>query len=603
MFAVPFALYGRKPPSAALEDDWINDDASEGSVVLVLDDGTTITRSRKRGKATRLNVVAANGAKLAGNIAAQDFIVELLGLSEQDFFATCFFEQKQMSKIITAKPADRMKTVSAWLNLDPLVRCEENVRKRLAVVVAEYAVHERRRGALTEMILLKEKSMSGESLEALKAACDASATIAETARDELKQLQRDAAVLEAMAAKAAEYDDIVVQGKAQKTKLAEGKASTELQAAVDEARTVEADAAAERAAAHEQVVEKKQLAAGAFDGQCPVTCEECPVADAVTDQVTGNRTLVATVHQEFQAADERYRGATVQRQQVEREQERAIHGEAKLVSLRDRARALKPQRDKHLVMEAEGELPDIAAEEHRVDELWAASNADAVEYHELEIGLNDIKVWRQELDEIAVHSKGLDEDLATLREALVVFGRNGAQRATAEQALLEIETDANALLIESAIDLSIAVRWAHEAASGLAKHCEMCGAPFPTSQRVKECGQCRAKRGPKTINKLDITLSDCSGAAEDLAGIAFQLAAAAWLRRERNTSWSAAFIDEPFGSLDSANRRSLATKFATMLRGRFGFEQSMVVAHDQSIMDSLPGKIAIIAGDEGSTFE
>ena len=70
------------------------------------------------------------------------------------------------------------------------------------------------------------------------------------------------------------------------------------------------------------------------------------------------------------------------------------------------------------------------------------------------------------------------------------------------------------------------------------------------------------------VHRLDIELSDRSGAAEDLAGAAFQLSASAWLRSERNSAWSVALLDEPFSQLDAGNRRAFATHLAAMLSGR-----------------------------------
>ena len=76
-------------------------------------------------------------------------------------------------------------------------------------------------------------------------------------------------------------------------------------------------------------------------------------------------------------------------------------------------------------------------------------------------------------------------------------------------------------------------------------------------------------------------------------GIAFQLAASQFLRDRRGASLTFLVLDEPFGSLDAANKQSLARSFATMLGD--GFDQAFIIAHDQGILDSLPGKIQIMS--------
>jgi DNA repair exonuclease SbcCD ATPase subunit len=118
---------------------------------------------------------------------------------------------------------------------------------------------------------------------------------------------------------------------------------------------------------------------------------------------------------------------------------------------------------------------------------------------------------------------------------------------------------------------------------------------------VKECQRCGAQRGPHQIAKLDIDLTNRSGAAEDLAGIAVQLSASNWLRLKRCTPWTGACIDEPFGALDATNKRALAMHVATMLLDRF--DLALVVAHDRGILDALPSQVAIVADEDGSKLE
>jgi hypothetical protein len=183
----------------------------------------------------------------------------------------------------------------------------------------------------------------------------------------------------------------------------------------------------------------------------------------------------------------------------------------------------------------------------------------------------------------------------------VIFGKNGAQRVVSERALSEIEDGANDMLRACEIDLSVRMDWSREG-EGLAKVCEACGSPFPSSAKVKECKRCGAKRGANLINKLDVVLSDRSVAAEDMAGGAIQLSASAWLRKDRHSAWGTALIDEPFGALDAVNRKAFAGHLHTMLSGSYGFEQGMIVSHTPDTMYALPGRIEIFSDAGDSTI-
>ena len=156
---------------------------------------------------------------------------------------------------------------------------------------------------------------------------------------------------------------------------------------------------------------------------------------------------------------------------------------------------------------------------------------------------------------------------------------------------------ANAALREAGIDRSVGVTWARYG-EGLASSCEECGAPYPSSTKVRECSWCGAKRGPKMVERLDIEPSDRSGAADDLAGIGVRLAASAWLRERKQIQWSNACIDEPFGSLDTANKRAIATHLTSMLGGKYGFVQTFVVAHDRIVTDALPRRIEVVGAKD-----
>lgn len=185
-------------------------------------------------------------------------------------------------------------------------------------------------------------------------------------------------------------------------------------------------------------------------------------------------------------------------------------------------------------------------------------------------------------------------------QAMAVFKR--AQRTIAEAAVSEIERDSNSLLNEAGIDLSVVVGW-ERPVKGLAAHCEVCGYAFGNGQRAKSCPSCATARAQKRKDELEIVPSNRSGAADDLAGVAFQLGVAAWLKRKRQSPWSVAFIDEPFSACDSHNRAALAVQLNTILNSRFGFEQAFITAHDRSVLDAIPERFEITADDKGSAFK
>jgi ABC-type nitrate/sulfonate/bicarbonate transport system ATPase subunit len=97
----------------------------------------------------------------------------------------------------------------------------------------------------------------------------------------------------------------------------------------------------------------------------------------------------------------------------------------------------------------------------------------------------------------------------------------------------------------------------------------------------------------KLIDRPHVQLSDVSGAARSLGGVALQLAACRWLLRERMSSWSTVVVDEPYGDLDPRHRRALSGHLVGLLRS--GFMQSFVISHSPDTTNALPGRIEIVS--------
>jgi hypothetical protein len=355
-------------------------------------------------------------------------------------------------------------------------------------------------------------------------------------------------------------------------------------------------------AADVAVVAARSVARGEFDGRCPIVPGfECP-AKAQLNQ-GGERARTALT--DAQAAALRARTAlgfaregadAVERQR--RERQRA----------EERVELLRSQ----VAREAESQLPGPApsartqATESQLSvpagEPPPGSRTDVERARgALESLRTSLALYRRSAAELAKLRDALSQvegqraaaelALAHARAARLVVGRGGAQRRIAEAAVGAIAAGANRRLAGIGVDLRVALSWRREGAE-LAAACEACGAGFPRSNRARVCATCGADRGRAVQDRLDVELSDRSGAAEDLAGLALQRSACAFLRRRRGAPWASLVLDEPFGALDERHREAVARSIAAV-REEDGFEQVFCVAHDRGILDSLPGKILV----------
>lgn len=623
--AIAFALYGWLPEYVRGADDWITRGEGEGGVRLLLSDGTIIERIRKRGKSTQLSMgkgeLGQAGSKgfvghlsgdgrpggLANQGEAQNQIVSLLGLTEEDFFATSFFPQKEIAKLIKLKPAPRLEVVRGWLDLAPLGAAEEWAQGQLEKTAGkDRALGVDLRGWEEQIMIRRKDAGIPENVS------DRS--------DTLTWFDHEAADRDQWAfhlgerAREAEQKIAGLDGweRDERTWVASQGVLNDLGALERQKKTIairvegalldlpklkerEAGIKAELTRAQDEARAKCQLAMGKFDGICPVAGLTCPIAS----QINGDRERNLELRNEAELALGRI---GIEHRQVKTEiQERESwirEGEQldrKLAELSAKLEGMKPSIAR---IEKDGHPPNRTSLPDPRPIWKEASDAEQRRRILEEAREGIVKAWSK-IDEIKIAREKLSREIQILREALIILGKGGAQKVIAVSELARIEALANDLLGQNGIDLSVQVKWGRESSTQLSPSCEKCGRSGISGQG-KTCPGCGAARSPKVSEKLDVELSDRSGAAEDLGGLALQIAASTWLRERRGARLGVVCIDEPFGALDPSHARSLAVHLAGILRGR-SFKQGFVIAHTSSAMDALPGRIRVTGMHDGSS--
>lgn len=574
--AIRFALFGTHRHRT--EDEWITRGEDAGGVQITLADGLVIRRERKRGKRTDLSL--STGAKQKD---AQDAILKRLAMTETDYMATCAFEQRQMAKLVLADPSDRLRIVRAWTQIDKLEAACEVAREELRTEHTKLAEQLRDEAVLVERC---RPVTEGPSDDDLQAEYDAHT-------ETLRKLDADyRALSEADLAwrRRAQLEAVLQEGRQH---AAKAKGGAELGRKLVEAETNEATALLSARDAADKLKAMADAATG-FEGECPVMGAPCPARDLVTItcKESNDRRTELTTHSV--KCRQFYTEAKNARETLVAQIREVNQAEARMQGCRD-ARDKLVKEGATLTVEPPAKQPHLLQSEIReVERLRAIVEATqrTRERHYAAQTKSETELTTLR-GEMVVQRKIIQE--AEL--AVQVLGRTGAQRRAAEVVLASINEGANALLSEAEIDLSVELVWAREG-SGSAKACEMCGRAFPASEKVKVCA-CGAERGVNLIQKLEVELSDRSGGAEDLAGLALQFAASAWLRQVRGSSWDTVILDEPFGALDATHRQSLARHITRLLTGARGFQQAFVVAHSPDVSYSLPGRIQITVHEDG----
>lgn len=604
--SIPLVLFDEYP--SKLADGWITRGETEAKIEFRFGDGTGIRRTRIAGRSTQLTMGASFLSKgEASGEHAQQAIVEALGIDKKDLFATSFIRQKQVNRFVSATPSERLAIVSEWLGLEKLRKCRELAGQKFNAAFKEagkYSVE-----LPTDLRARFDRDVNDElfpeatSDDLLQVAEEERSILAHTveqcerhvaglkAKAELEEVEERRII--ALATRAREYDSLVVDGKAVQARLkslvkpkpeAVTAAKAERDAAMVGLR--EASTACETAA---------KLARGEFDGVCPVSRRGCPVADDLrSDLASGRAQHVEARARLVEATTTKARKESILSElEIQAGTVESLEGSLKRTA--DRARPLKAARQELDRMTAES--PTEAKAKVALEAARELLDEHRTSLRDVERWVADWKAYQARVAQVREKGEAAKLALELAADEVEVFYR--AEREIGQATLQEVEQLANKLLAGAEIDLSVTMTWGRETGQ-LEASCHRCGAQYPRGRGVKECQECGAKRGPKIEERLDLVTSEESdGAAEDLAGLAVQLAAAAWHRAERGSRFNVLVLDEVTASLDRAHRRTVGRVLAQMIRDA-GFEQAFVISHSPDVVESLPGCIEIVVGKDGS---
>jgi DNA repair exonuclease SbcCD ATPase subunit len=606
--AIAFALYGIHRKRS--EDEWIFETAKRGSVMVEFSNGVVVLRYRERGQATKLEV--QDGDNVLGGSEAQSAIESIVGMGKDDFLTTCYFRQKDVARIVYATPSERAKHFAQWFRLSALQKAEaealERMRNVLDCVESDKAIIDNcveRVTALVGYDGLKTDSLAvvRQCVEQLKKRRDRAESVEQKWKKEFERLdevyQQDISArneLERSVERAKKYAD-------DSKRLEELRADEpeDCRSEVDALNSKAGKVGAEAEAASQKYESAKRLVCGEFDGLCPVNGSACPVAADVAADVAAAECNAAECKASSDALSARYSELVSEVSEAKKKQRRRDSYLKRVAALEAKLDELASDYDRSMALIGkELEEVDSDARGHAM-QMYSHAKAASIELNKHVAALCVDSDVVEEVGEALSNIKVASEEVALLRTAAHIFGKQGAQRAISESVLAAIVADGNDKLKLAGIDLSFNITWAREGKS-LADTCSQCGRAFPSSQRVKAC-KCGEKRGPKLIEKSDILFSDRSGAAEDIIGGIIRLEAGKWFKADRGSNWSTLLVDEPFGALDDSNRDAFARLLKLACTPINGAAQAFIVAHNNDVMDDLPATILVRRYDGHSTIE
>lgn len=608
--AIEWALFGvhRK----RYEDKLIHRGAAETQVALELTGGITVTRTRKNGKATQLEL-DEDGQK-SRQKKAQERINEILCFDHDDYRETVCFAQGDIEAIAGKTSGKRRETIWQWLELDSWARVAARARSYMGNLNAEL---EEIRSELRTLEGMVDDHGYPEDLDVVTGDVDHDMAFQIGSflgsvygyREHLSWIEDElekAADVEVLKQDAARFEKLREEAAELKDKIKKANA-IHLEELLKSHREEAEKAASDAYQARRERDDAANFQRGNFDGTCPVTRGQCPVADDIRGDVEAGRKRYDVALEAVLDAEKRERDAKDQASKVERISQKLDRDRQRFNSVVEALRELKPRWEKWNETEEDSEeriesLKRRKAEQSKLEREMTKNVVELVQIENAEMNRRD-KVAR-----LRKRADDLEEQLRIVSVVTKAVGPGGAPARIADVKMRGLEENANEMLID--VGLSFEFSWDRELREP-SPTCRDCGYVYK-GKRDKECPACGVKRGLKRADELEILVDDRSGEIEDireksggarvLVASSIRLAAGMMLRELRGAPCAWACIDEPFGPLDGHNRVTLANAFAGML-GAVGLEQAFVVSHDATLLDALPGRIEITRSGNVSTLE
>ena len=264
-----------------------------------------------------------------------------------------------------------------------------------------------------------------------------------------------------------------------------------------------------------------------------------------------------------------------------KERESLAHAEKTVESLRT-AHEENSEKRKAILAEIQSS-PDIEGQfgvaEKRLREFRDQERKLRDTLIETQTSLRRCQQLEIERKEKAKAQRRASEEKSIFDELAVAFGKRGVQALIIESALPEIEEEANRLL----------------------------GRMTDNRMHLKVESQ-RGTRKGDTIETLDIKISDelgtrnyemFSGGEAFRVDFALRMALSKLLARRAGAPLSTLFIDEGFGTQDTAGREKLVEAINSI---QDDFEKILVITHIEELKDAFPVRIDVTKTEEGSTF-
>jgi len=271
----------------------------------------------------------------------------------------------------------------------------------------------------------------------------------------------------------------------------------------------------------------------------------------------------------------------------------------------------------------DGRLEEITSRINQLDEYLKENNNDSVnnKIKKIKREVNDLREEEHEIqsrigsltqaidnrikleDKIIENTKKLEEYKQVMGHKLfcaTMFGKQGIPSLEIENAFSSIEQDIN----DNFKYLGSQARISFNPVTELNKKAVSCscGFVYPKGFRSGECPDCGKKRGKEIKEEISLDIHENgtdssfegnSGGGQAIVSFAVRVALTMIKRNQGKCRLNMLFLDEVDSALDSYFSHSIINAVMTLLRDKLGFNQVLIISHNNEIKNILPNTLMV----------
>ena len=563
---------------------------------------------------------------------AQAEIYKLIGMNNDEFKMTSFFNADNAALFMSLPSADKKKYLMKWLNnnhWDKLFECAKDDLKNLKdknnkllgkvsalkSSIREYNITEQEFNELNILLGVQKDKLEElnskylktyDNANKLKYRIDKSEFKANSYKETIEEHKHELNRISTSTKKIKEYYEKIEKLSA----IIGSKSRTKIEEKLENYNRIKLDL---KIRIKEEEATFRVLNNNDYTGVCPVLNKPCGLITPDIKKIDKSMKKIKSLKSAYSKNDD---AIILNSNLIDKFKEREILRdkleELKKVkenidSIKNKITNLNSRYDKELinVSEIQDKLSNLVISKKelkaKIDVLNSKIKVNENKVTVYKSILNNNKTIENKIDNIVEEIASLEAEIHHTAYLVNAFGKTGIPSFEIENSFSEIEDEINICMNE--LDDNITVEFSPDRQLSKKETKCICGFVYPKGYSKKHCKECGTVRKYARKDELSLKIvendeiieySQLSGGGKMLTAFAVRIALMRLLHRRYNCKLNTLFFDEIDGKLDPDHIRRLTNFVKNVLINKFGYSQIFWISHNNMLKENAETTLKVI---------